>query len=333
MRLINRFLTKLWYRESHFIFYYGLLPFSVIFALIVVARKFCYEKRIKKSQKFSVPIIVVGNITVGGTGKTPLVIYLFYLLKNNGYRPGIVMRGVGSRLTSETHQVTAEDSAEKVGDEALVLFAGTQGAPIVLGKKRVAAVQQLLNNNRCDVVISDDGLQHYALARDIEIAVLDGHRRFGNKTLLPSGPLREPKSRLKTVDFVVVNGGATKSTEYDMQIKPLQFVNVVDATKTLPLDYFANKKIHAVAGIGNPERFFATLKKLNIDIIAHAFPDHYVYQAKDLCFDDHLPVLMTEKDAVKCNKFEMQQGWYLQITVELGTAFNAALQKKLLLLL
>lgn len=277
-----------------------------------------YQSNLLTSVKLEVPVVVVGNITVGGTGKTPLVIALAELLKQEGYRVGLVSRGYGGKARSWPQQVRPDSDPVIVGDEP-VLMARNCGVPMAVGPDRVAAAQALLKHNNIDLIISDDGLQHYALQRDIEIAVIDGVRRFGNGYCLPAGPLREPRSRLSEVDFVIANGLASRM-EYPMQV---QFGNIrnLETGKERSLDYLSGKKVHAVAGIGNPDRFFEQLKKNGLEIIEHPFPDHHVYQNGDLEFGDQLPVIMTEKDAVKCRRYTGSNAWYIPVSVRMDERF------------
>lgn len=303
---------------------YLLVPFSYIFRLIILIRRFLYKKNILKTHDFSVPIIVVGNITVGGTGKTPFVIWLAKLLKSHGYRPGIVSRGVGGKKQVKPHLVSSADSSKIVGDEALLLTNHT-GCPVMIAMNRSLAVKKILQENHCDIIISDDGLQHYALDREMEIVIVDGDREFGNGYLLPAGPLREPLSRLNEIDFVVVNGSS-------MMLIYNNLISLSELTETKKLSDFSHTRVHAVAGIGNPERFFSVLKKAGLDIIPHIFPDHHTYRSKDFNFanNDNLPILMTEKDAVKCREFADKKYWYLPVTAKLSDYFSEKLLEKLL---
>jgi len=313
-----KLITDAWYREHSFLKL--LLPLSFLFRCLIYLRRQCYRFGIFKSKRFPKPIIVVGNITVGGTGKTPLVIYLAQQLKQQGYKPGIVSRGYGGIAKRYPLQVSASSDPIEVGDEAVLIAARTQ-CPMVVDPKRINAAQVLLDQHDCDVLISDDGLQHYALARDIEIAVIDGARRLGNRWCLPAGPLREPARRLHEVDFVVVNG-AGRADEIVMQLQPGRFINLVDSNKTQMAVYFSEQTIHAVAGIGNPQRFFKSLRELGLQIIEHPFPDHHRYCVDDLNFNDALPIVMTEKDAVKCKAFVDEGVWYLPVDAELDETFK-----------
>lgn len=319
-------LTRYWYRQTWHLYTVILLPFAWLFGLCVKIRRYCYRIGILATNHVDVPVIVVGNITVGGTGKTPFIIWLAALLRAQGYRPGIVTRGVGGKKHKLPYWVKRTDSASEVGDEALLLMQHTS-CPVVISIDRTAAAHDLLEHTQCDIVLSDDGLQHYRLGRDIEIALVDGKRRFGNQCLLPAGPLREPLSRLREVDFVITNG-ANQDDTFSMSLEPLEFIAVRDGTRVQLAD-FPRQRVHAVAGIGHPEQFFALLRKAGFDVISHVFPDHYLYQAQDLCFSDELPIIMTEKDAVKCSAFANQHCWYLRVCVKINHEFECALLSKL----
>lgn len=316
-------IDQLWYQKN--ILSYLLLPFSWLYRSIISIRRTLYRLNLKKTTHFPVPIIVIGNITVGGTGKTPLVIYLAEYLKQQGWRPGIVSRGYGGHASLQS--VKLESDPRQVGDEPLLLAQKT-GCPMVIGKDRVAAVKMLLAQSDCNIILSDDGLQHLALGRDLEIAVIDGQRRHGNGFCLPAGPLREPVSRLKTVDFIVSNGPA-KSGEWPMQLVPSQIYSLINPTETLTPQSLQGQTIHAVAGIGNPQRFFKTLTDLGFKIIPHAFPDHYAFQAKDIDFGPDATVIMTEKDATKCHSFADSRHWALAIHAELPIPFLEQLRSLL----
>jgi tetraacyldisaccharide 4'-kinase len=287
-----------------------LLPLSLLFCALVQLRRTLYNLGMLRRTKLPVPVIVVGNITVGGTGKTPLVIWLADFLRQAGYRPGIVTRGYRGNSPSWPVAVTSQTSAEQVGDEA-VLLARRSGCPVVAGPDRVAAARQHVAQG-CNVILSDDGLQHYRLRRDIEIAVIDGVRRFGNRLCLPAGPLREPVLRLKSV-FVRIANGAPQPGEAGMTLVPTGFYSLAKPERRASADQFRDGPVHAVAGIGNPERFFSSLRELGLDVIPHPFPDHHAFQAADLKFDDDRPVLMTEKDAVKCQHIASTRCWVLAV--------------------
>lgn len=278
-----------------------------------------YRCGLMRVRWFPFPVIVVGNITVGGTGKTPLVIRLVQLLKLAGYRPGIVSRGYGGKAMQYPLRVTADTRAHEAGDEALVLFRNCQ-CPVVVDPDRPGAVEQMLQTD-CDIIVSDDGLQHYALGRDIEIVVIDGEREFGNGLCLPAGPLREPLKRLRDADLVVRTGSSSHGHDWSVSIEPQCFVNVFDADMSTNVQAFKNRKVHAVAAIGNPSRFYKTIADLGMDYVPHSFRDHHDYSENDLVFDDSLPVIMTEKDAVKYEQAgsglpddARQRYWYLKIS-------------------
>lgn len=305
-----------WYRSSLTWLTVLLLPFSWLFRAVVALRYAAYRYKFKKTTVFPVPVIVVGNITVGGTGKTPFVIWLAHFLQRQGYHPGIVTRGVGGQKQLMPYWIDAATDAAFVGDEA-VLLARRAHCPVVICVDRVAAVKELLANSECDIVISDDGLQHYRLGRTLEIVMQDGLRKLGNQRMLPAGPLREPVSRLQRADVVVVQG-EKNSAPYTMQLKGSELFSLRHHVMHVPLENFAQQTVHAIAGIGNPTRFFAALRQQNITVIEHVFPDHYLYRCEDIYFPDNLPVVMTEKDAVKCFEFADEQHWYLPVNAEVS---------------
>ena len=320
----SSFVVDSWYKKS--LWLYLLYPFSLIFSYLTNRRRRKYLKNNIKSYKSEVPIIVVGNLTIGGTGKTPLVKHIANELIKKGYRPGIVSRGYGGNF-KETLKVNEDTPVKETGDEAQIL--AKLNIPFYIDKNRVRAVKTLTNNHNCDVIISDDGLQHYPLARDIEIAVIDGKRRFGNNLTFPAGPLRESKNRLKTVDFVVNNSGPTDEDEYLMSISPSNFIHLKSG-KSYSIDNWPmHKQVHAVAGLGNPGRFFDLLEKLGFDIIRHPFPDHHNFLSSDIFYLDHLPIIMTEKDASKCKDFDNNKIWYLTIDADVSNKFIEKLDKKL----
>lgn len=307
-------MERSWYRSSYSLLTVLLLPLSWLFRMIVMLRQLLYRCHIKKVTRFNAPVIVVGNITLGGTGKTPLVIWLAQLLKQQGYKPGIVSRGYGGEKQKLPVFVNEKSLPAEVGDEALLLARRSQ-CPLVVCVDRVAAVQMLLSQSDCNIVISDDGLQHYRMGRDIEIAVIDGDRRMGNGCMLPAGPLREPVSRLGQVDFVVTQGNA-QAGEFAMQLVGEAFVGVQSGIPDNKI-FSPGQRIHAVAGIGNPERFFSGLAARGLLVIEHRFPDHYCYKKSDFNFTDQLPIVMTEKDAVKCSAFADERMWYLPVEAKL----------------
>jgi tetraacyldisaccharide 4'-kinase len=288
-----------------------LLPLSLAYGAVAGCRRYLYAARLRKSTQMSLPVVVVGNLTVGGTGKTPLVCWLVARLTDLGFKPGVVTRGFGGS-SGTVRLIGASDDPKIVGDESILLARRT-GVPVAIGRDRPAA-SQLLVNAGCDVVVSDDGLQHYALARDCEIVVIDGDRRFGNGWLLPAGPLREAPARLGRADAIVVNGGrALLDGALSMRLEAKSALSLIgNAAK--PLDEFAGRSVHAVAGIGNPERFFNMLRAHGIEVVGHPLPDHAQLRTTDICFADGRPVLMTEKDAVKCGRIAGPGHWYVPVT-------------------
>jgi len=294
-----------------------LVPLSWLFGIIVFLRRFLYKSGLLKSYRLKTPVIVVGNINIGGTGKTPLVIWLVEQLKLAGYKPGVISRGYGGNAAGVT-QVYADSNPEQAGDEA-VLIAMRTGSPVFVSPNRVDAAQSLLNAYpECDVVISDDGLQHYRLQRDIEIAVYDAVKGFGNGALLPAGPLREPVSRLQIVDAVVSNGSVADGSlnefeSVEMQLQAADFYNLADSRIKADASAFSHHKIVAVAGIGNPARFFEQLAKMGLHFESRAFADHHVFTAEDFELIDADVILMTEKDAVKCRAFAQPNFWVLPV--------------------
>ncbi len=313
-----------WYKKSFWLWL--LSPFSIIFNLIVNLRISRYKSNINKVWKPNIPVIIVGNITMGGTGKTPLVKSLAKKLIKSGKKPGIVSRGYGGKF-SQTLEVGESTTYKQTGDEAQILQ--KLKLPFFIDKNRPRAVKNLLNKYpETDVIISDDGLQHYGLGRDIEIVVIDGTRRFGNSLTFPAGPLREPKSRLKKVDFIVNNGGPAEEGEFLMTLNPSKFIHL-NSGKSYDVDNWPmHYRAHAVAGLGNPNRFFDLLMRLGFETDNHPFPDHHKFLKRDINFLDHLPIIMTEKDASKCKHFKNSKIWYLSIDAQIeDDFFNNILNK------
>ncbi len=291
-----------------------LAPLSWLFCLVSLARRFAYRSHLFAVHRLKIPVIVVGNIVVGGTGKTPLVIWLAGFLKEQGHRPGIVCRGYGGSARFWPQQVRPDSDPTMVGDEA-VLIAQRTRCPVAAGPDRVAAAQAVTTYTDCDVIISDDGMQHLALGRDLEIAVVDGVRRHGNGRCLPAGPLREPVTRLGQVDLVVANGKAARG-EFEMALVAGLPTNVQDNIRTQSLDSFKATPVHALAGIGHPERFFLQLRRAGLSVLRHEFPDHHTFTREEIDFGDNLPVLMTEKDAVKCRLLAGPRHWYIPVEAQ-----------------
>ncbi|BAP40710.1 tetraacyldisaccharide 4'-kinase [Pseudomonas sp. 21LCFQ02] len=269
----------------------------------------------------SVPVVVVGNITVGGTGKTPMILWLIEHCRQRGLRVGVVSRGYGATPPSLPWRVRAEQSAAQAGDEPL-LIVQRSGVPLVIDPDRGRAVQALLDTEPLDLILSDDGLQHYRLARDLELVLIDAARGLGNRRCLPAGPLREPVERLQSVDALLYNGAqADREDGFGFTLQPSALVNLRSGQRVGVEHFAAGQAVHAVAGIGNPQRFFTTLEGLNWRPVPHAFADHAVFTAEALDFSPALPLVMTEKDAVKCRAFAAADWWYLAVDAQPSTAF------------
>jgi tetraacyldisaccharide 4'-kinase len=299
---------------------------SCLFAAVGAGRRWMYRAGWLRRVRLPVPVIVVGNITVGGTGKTPLTIALVEALRERGFRPGVISRGYGGSAAVAT-RIDAHSDPAVVGDEARLIF-DAAGVPVAVARKRAQAGRLLLESGAIDVLVADDGLQHYALRRDIEICVIDGARRFGNGRLLPAGPLREPVARLDSVDFRVCNGGVAQANEVPMTLAGDIAISIAEDQEKSLAD-FAGQRAHAVAGIGNPSRFFERLREMHIDIDVHAFADHHAFVASDLAFGNDLPVLMTSKDAVKCAAFARNHWWHVPVRAQLPSSFFDAVADRL----
>ncbi len=326
--IIERTLNWIWYRPNPV--KWLLWPIGGIYRVVMEIRRLQYRLGLRAVAEVPVPVIVVGNITVGGTGKTPVVIWLATQLTARGYRVGIVSRGYGGSAKDWPRQVDSNSDPERVGDEP-VLLARATGCPVVVDPDRAAAAQALFATGQVDVILSDDGLQHYALHRSIEIAVVDGNRGIGNGFSLPAGPLREPKCRLDDVDAVVVNGGSWEHHGAFRAEEVAEHLYQVAGTARKPLQAFRGTKVHAVAGIGHPARFFDLLETAGLDVIRHAMPDHAKLDAENLNFGDSRPVLVTEKDAVKCQSHVHANLWCVPIKLELDAENGERLMQRVLI--
>jgi len=290
-----------------------------LYRLLRALARWPYALGLRRARRLPVAVIVVGNLTVGGTGKTPLVIALVDSLRERGFHPGVVSRGYGGSARTPTLLDDRPDPAV-VGDEPSLIRRRTR-VPVAVARSRCQAAQLLLDR-RVDVIIADDGLQNPALARDIEICVIDGERRFGNGLLLPAGPLREHIDELQRFAFRVCNGGTAHGDEISMRLCGDVAVALAGPTASRPLASFAGSRVHAVAGIGNPARFFASLCAHGIEVVEHPLPDHHALAAADVTFADMLPVLMTEKDAVKCAAFATPGHWCVPVRAQLAESFH-----------
>ncbi|ABR75079.1 tetraacyldisaccharide 4'-kinase [Actinobacillus succinogenes] len=314
-----------WYSRSKIA--YLLLPFSLLFWLISTIRRFLFQSGILSAYKAPVPVIVVGNLSVGGNGKTPVVIWLVQQLQMRGLNCGVISRGYGSQSEVYPLLVNAETDPVRGGDEP-VLIAKRAGVPVCISPNRQQAIELLLSSYPCDVIVSDDGLQHYKLQRDIEIVVMDAVRGLGNGWVLPAGPLRELPSRLADADFIIGNGGENVYTDTAMRLVPHYAINLVTNEKR---ELNAFEQAIAIAGIGNPDRFFKMLQDEGIRLVSsQAFQDHQKFSADLFArFAPNVPLLMTEKDAVKCGRFAQQNWWYVPVDAEITGEKSAALLDKI----
>ena len=320
-------LTRAWYQGALWLLL--LWPLACLFFVITLVRRWLYRSGIKKSYRSPAPVIVVGNVTVGGAGKSPLVAYLVANLQNSGYRPGVLSRGYGANVEpNEPRLVEVDSLPSQVGDEPLMLKRKL-ACPVAVCPNRKNAIELLLAQG-CDVLVSDDGLQHLAMERDLEVCVFDGERMWGNGRLLPSGPLREPLSRLESVNYVVINGGADPAISfpvpcYSMVLGAQELCELNSDRKRSLVDACADLNqrgsgvlVHAVAGIGNPERFFKSLEEQGFVIERHPFNDHHQFENRDFQGFSEQMIIMTEKDAVKCKSLKLNDAWYLPVQAQLN---------------
>jgi len=310
---IERSLERLWYGGSSLAWI--LAPFAFVFRVLVAVRRSAYRSGLFRSERISVPVVVVGNITVGGTCKTPLTAWLVGRLTEAGFRPGVISRGYGGRGGQKPLLVNRDSDVRVVGDEPLVLARQTQ-APICISVDRAAGARHLVTEAGVNIIVADDGLQHYRLARDLEIAVVDGERMLGNQRLLPAGPLREPASRLASVDFVFINGASVFPTGHPFELAP-ESAQSLDGSVRRDLQEFSGMRVWAVAGIGNPARFSALLRSAGIDPVEVDVPDHGAISLSRLRREQAWPILMTEKDAVKYFGTSIDNVWYVPVVVQL----------------
>jgi len=312
---------RVWYDDAAF--GWLLLPFSGLYRLVLGLRRILYRAGLFPTRRVAAPVVVIGNITTGGTGKTPTVLWLVQALLARGFKPGIVSRGYGGGKSGAPQRVRPDSDPAIAGDEP-VLLARRANAPVVVDRDRARGAAMLVDDG-ADVIIADDGLQHYRLHRDLEICVVDGMRGLGNRRMLPAGPLREPAGRLASVDQVLVNGGPPGGANNTWPADAITFDLVaseacrLDGSLTRAIERFADATVHAVAAIGNPARFFATLRGQGITVIEHGFPDHAALRPEDLDFDDDLPVFMTEKDAVKFDCRGSDRFWYVPVEMRIDS--------------
>jgi tetraacyldisaccharide 4'-kinase len=320
---IQDFPGRHWYRLSPLSV--ALMPVALLMRAVVAARRFAYRRGLLPAERLPAPVVVVGNRIVGGAGKTPLVLWLARELAARGFRPGIVSRGYGGRARTPC-EVPRQADPDRYGDEP-VLLAERSDAPVWVGVDRVAAARGLLRHHpECDVVLCDDGLQHYRLARDFEICVEDA-RGDGNGLLLPAGPLREPPSR--EVDATVLNDAPPRPGTYAMRLAPAGLYALHDPARSVAPQALAGLRLHAAAAIGNPERFFATLRSMGLAHVAHAFRDHHAYEARDLAFPECDCIVVTEKDAVKLRRFQRDDIVVLRVQAQVDPQLADRIVEKL----
>lgn len=311
-----------WYRRN--LLSYILWPLSLLWQWAMILRQNLYKRGVFTTTHFPVPIIVVGNLTVGGTGKTPVIIAMTELLQEMGFKPGIVSRGYGGALKKGAYLVTADSNATLVGDEPLLL-ARRLNCPLAIGSQRVEAVNLLLAHHDCDVVLSDDGLQHLAMGRAMELIVVDGQRQFGNGFCLPAGPLRESLKRLHSTHWIIYHS-MDPLYEYHFFLQPQCFRSVRQPELKRSLQSFAHQIVDVIVAIGHPQRFLEALQALQIKVKAKIFRDHHNYTAAELSEYKNSTLLMTEKDAVKCAAFNLTDAWYLEVSAVLSEALCSHLR-------
>jgi len=312
-----RLIEKVWFKShpAKWPIIVLLLPLTLVFWLISSLRRTCYRLGLFKQVKIGKPVIVVGNIGIGGNGKTPVVVYLVEQCQKLGLKPGVISRGYGGKADAYPYRVNDTSTAVQAGDEPVLIYQRCR-VPVVVDSDRIASAEQLVALG-CDIIISDDGLQHYRLARDLELIIIDGKRRFGNGFLLPSGPLREGVWRLEQADYIIANGGQAQANEIAMSLHADKICNLLSGEQLAVADFIRQyPAVNALAGIGDPDRFFNTLTGLGFALKQHTgFVDHHGFSKQDLvAFGNALPLLMTEKDAVKCRDIAEQHCWYLPVS-------------------
>ncbi|MBT4964307.1 MAG: tetraacyldisaccharide 4'-kinase [Francisellaceae bacterium] len=321
---LEHLITSYWYFDSYTSLLFS--PLSILALLVVKIRRFILISFFQRKEVRPV-VIVVGNITVGGTGKTPLVMYIANLFSNRGFKVAIALRGYGSVKPIKTEWISDSDSDDAyLSDEAKLFI--NNGFIVGIGKNRPAVIEKIEDKHAPDIIICDDGMQHYQLHRNLEICVVDGMRGFGNNQIIPFGPLRESTARLKSVDMIISKDKRFDSA-YLMKYKVSRIYSIKYPDYDMLIYPLQNSKVHAVTGIGNPGQFFSMLRSLDIKIIEHVFPDHYNFSENDLMFDDGLPIVMTEKDAVKCIDFGLDNCYVLSIMLEIDEKFSLDLLNKL----
>lgn len=320
-----KWLTDAWYTPNSWITFFS--PLSAVFSAIVRRRRKAFLEERKGLARPPIPIIIIGNIAVGGTGKSPLVIHLVDWLRKEGFTPGIISRGYGGKAPHYPYEVTLDSLPAHSGDEPLMIHKQA-GCPVVVDPNRASAAQHIYEACGVDLILADDGLQHYRLERDLEVVVMDGKRLFGNGLCFPAGPLREPVDRIDSVDMVVINGSQdvggklSHPSVSNMLLGPSEWFTPDEIFPVKEGIFpFEGTKVHAIAGIGNPERFFITLKEIGLEVISHPFADHHDFTEADVTFNDDYPVLMTEKDAVKCFPFWKNNCFALRVEPKLDDAF------------
>jgi len=308
------------------------LPLSTLLCLLAGFRRYTYQRGWKQRQQLKVPVIVIGNVSIGGAGKTPLVAAIARRLQAQGYQPGIVSRGYKGEALTWPQFVSPDSDPRLVGDETVMLAQQT-GCPVIAGPERTLSAKQLIDQHGCDVILSDDGFQHFKLQRDIDIVVVDAARGLGNRWCLPSGPLRESPSALKFADMIVLNGssphpvrGVTDIKHYDMQLHPGAPYAIADRAPCRDIEQLKQTTLHAIAGIGHPQRFFDMLRDMGFSIIEHPYPDHHAYSEQDVAFDDQLPLITTEKDAIKLARIKINSAtWVMPVRAQTDPGFSTDL--------